>query len=104
MIHNRVCSRSALEVWEFINQQEVAAVDNTNSSGMAGMDHSKMGGMNMGSDANNQGMMNDFMAHPMPVHPMPVHPMHVHGVQFQVIERQLDPAYAAGWETPKLSF
>ena len=35
------------------------------------------------------GMMTDFMAHPM----------HVHGVHFQVVEREVDPAYRAGWET-----
>ena len=35
------------------------------------------------------GMMTDFMAHPM----------HVHGVHFQVIGREVDPAYRAGWET-----
>lgn len=67
---------NSLEVWEFINQQGVGAMGN------------------MGGDANNQGMMNDFMAHPM----------HVHGVQFQVIERQIDPAYVAGWEMVKDGF
>lgn len=36
-----------------------------------------------------QGMMADFMAHPM----------HIHGVHFQVVERQVDPAYLAGWES-----
>lgn len=36
-------------------------------------------------------MMNDFMAHPM----------HIHGVQFQIVERQIDPTYAAGWQTLK---
>ncbi len=62
---------------------------------MAGMDHSKMGGMNMGNGQDMMnGMMNDFMAHPM----------HVHGIQFQVIERQMDLAYAAGWETVKDGF
>lgn len=34
-----------------------------------------------------RGMMADFMAHPM----------HIHGVHFQVIDRQIDPAYAEGW-------
>ncbi|MCB0094655.1 MAG: multicopper oxidase family protein [Caldilineaceae bacterium] len=36
-----------------------------------------------------QGMMADFMAHPM----------HIHGVHFQVVERQVDPAYLAGWDS-----
>ena len=27
------------------------------------------------------------------------HPMHVHGLQYQVIERQIDPSYRAAWET-----
>jgi hypothetical protein len=27
------------------------------------------------------------------------HPMHVHGLQYQVIERQIDPSYSAAWET-----
>lgn len=36
-----------------------------------------------------QGMMADFMAHPM----------HIHGVQFQVVERAVAPAYRSGWET-----
>lgn len=67
---------NSVEVWEFINQQGVFAMGN------------------MGGDANNQGMMNDFMAHPM----------HVHGVQFQVIERQIDPASVAGWETVRDGF
>ena len=63
---------------------------------MAGMDHSEMDGMNMGNGDNNnnvssQSMTNDFMAHPM----------HIHGLQFQVIERQIDPDYAAGWQSVK---
>lgn len=92
---NEKVAFNSLEVWEFINQQGAAALDNTSGSSMTGMGHSKMGGMNMmGSDANNQGVMSDFMAHPM----------HIHGVQFQVIERQIDPAYAAGWETVKAGF
>lgn len=82
---------NSLEVWEFINQQGVVATNNTNSNGMAGMNHGSMGGMQMGNNGNNQGMMNDFMAHPM----------HVHGAQFQVVERQIDPAYAASWQTLK---
>ncbi|MCQ3975465.1 MAG: multicopper oxidase family protein [Anaerolineae bacterium] len=35
------------------------------------------------------GMMADFMAHPM----------HIHGVQFRVLERQIDPPQAAGWQS-----
>ena len=35
--------------------------------------------------------MKDFMAHPV----------HLHGVQFQVLERQVDAAQRAGWETVK---
>ncbi len=35
------------------------------------------------------GMMDDFMAHPM----------HIHGVQFQVVAREVDSSYAAGWQT-----
>ena len=36
-----------------------------------------------------RGMMADFMSHPM----------HLHGVQFQVVERAVDPDYRTGWET-----
>ncbi|MCB9139166.1 MAG: multicopper oxidase domain-containing protein [Caldilineaceae bacterium] len=36
-----------------------------------------------------RGMMADFMAHPM----------HIHGVHFQVIDRQVDPAYSEGWDS-----
>lgn len=35
------------------------------------------------------GMMADFMAHPM----------HLHGVQFRVLERQIDPQQVAGWQS-----
>ena len=35
--------------------------------------------------------MKDFMAHPV----------HLHGVQFQVLDRQVDDAQRAGWETIK---
>lgn len=37
------------------------------------------------------GGMQDFMAHPV----------HLHGVQFQVVDRQVDAAQRAGWETIK---
>ncbi len=40
------------------------------------------------------GMINDFMAHPM----------HIHGIQFQIIERQIDPNDAAGWQSVKEGF
>lgn len=36
-----------------------------------------------------RGMMADFMAHPM----------HIHGVQFQVVEREVDPQYREGWQS-----
>jgi FtsP/CotA-like multicopper oxidase with cupredoxin domain len=41
-----------------------------------------------------QGMMADFMAHPM----------HIHGVQFQVVEREVDPNYRAGWESVRAGY
>jgi FtsP/CotA-like multicopper oxidase with cupredoxin domain len=37
------------------------------------------------------GMMGGGMALP--------HPMHVHGLQFQVVEREIDPAFRGAWET-----
>lgn len=80
-----------LEVWEFVNQQGVGAQGNR-SSGMSGMHHN-----HQGASTGNLGMqevMNDFMAHPM----------HIHGVQFQVIERQIDPAYASAWATVSAGF
>lgn len=80
-----------LEVWEFVNQQ--------NSAGPGGMGammgHGGMGHNMGGSVANNsQGMMNDFMAHPM----------HIHGVQFRVVERQIADAQRAGWESLQAGF
>lgn len=27
------------------------------------------------------------------------HPMHVHGLQFQILEREIDSAYRSAWET-----
>lgn len=41
-----------------------------------------------------QGMMADFM----------VHPIHIHGVQFQVLERQIAPQQAAGWESVRAGY
>ena len=35
---------------------------------------------------------------------MMAHPMHVHGLQFQVVERQVDPAFAPGWETVRAGY
>ena len=55
-----------------LNTQETWLFDNTATSGGMGM----MGGMMQ-------------MAHPM----------HIHGAQFQVIDRQVLPAYAEAWET-----
>jgi FtsP/CotA-like multicopper oxidase with cupredoxin domain len=78
---NEKVALGSLELWEFSNQQDGAGM--SGMSHMGGMDHSKMGG-NM-----SMGMMNDFMAHVM----------HIHGVQFQVLERQVDPAQLAGWST-----
>src|SRR5581483_10468751 len=28
-----------------------------------------------------------------------LHPIHIHGLQFQVLERRVEPQFAAGWET-----
>jgi blue copper oxidase len=89
------------EVWEFINQMDAPAVTGGGAmagmGNMAGMDHSahaQQGASNdnstsAGSVATNA--MRDFMAHPI----------HLHGVQFQVLERQVDDAQRAGWETVK---
>lgn len=41
------------------------------------------------NEAGQGGMMADFMAHPM----------HLHGVQFRILERQVAPPQAAGWES-----
>lgn len=74
------------EVWELVNLMEapvpVAAGE------MAGMDHGAHG--DHGS-ATMQPMMRDFMAHPV----------HLHGVHFQVLDRRVDDAQRAGWETVK---
>jgi len=80
-----------LEVWEFINTMDGMAMDGESGSMMGGM-------MNHGDQANQQGMMGggmrDFMAHPM----------HIHGVQFQIVERQIDAEQRAGWETLQAGF
>ncbi|MFN8492132.1 MAG: multicopper oxidase domain-containing protein [Caldilineaceae bacterium] len=73
----------AFELWEFVNELKTATAAPA-AQGQAS--HQHMGGnmnMSMGGD------MADFMAHPM----------HVHGVQFQVLNRQIDPAYEQGWRT-----
>jgi hypothetical protein len=74
------------EIWEFINQMDLPTAA---TGDMATMDHSAH---TQHSDAAaNSGTMKDFMAHPI----------HLHGVQFQVVDRQVDPAQRAGWETIK---
>lgn len=66
-----------LEVWEFINLE----------SGGGGM------GMGMG-----MGMGHEMMNMEMP------HPMHIHGVQFQVLERQVNDAFQAQYEQVSAGF
>jgi FtsP/CotA-like multicopper oxidase with cupredoxin domain len=50
-----------------------------------------LGELNLWEFANlpGQGMMADFMAHPM----------HIHGVQFQVVDRQVDAQSRPGWQS-----
>ena len=86
------------EVWEFINQMDAPAATGDAMAGMgnmAGMDHSAHmqhgAGGNDSAAAGTTSVMKDFMAHPV----------HIHGVQFQVLERQVDEAQRAGWETVK---
>ncbi|MBI4749317.1 MAG: multicopper oxidase domain-containing protein [Acidobacteria bacterium] len=33
-----------------------------------------------------------------------MHPIHIHGVQFQVIERQITPGFASGWNTVRAGY
>jgi FtsP/CotA-like multicopper oxidase with cupredoxin domain len=33
-----------------------------------------------------------------------VHPIHIHGLQFQVVERRVEPQFAAGWETVRAGY
>jgi FtsP/CotA-like multicopper oxidase with cupredoxin domain len=73
------------EIWELVNLMEAPVP--VAAGGMAGMDHGAHGAH--GSSATAQPTMRDFMAHPV----------HLHGVHFQVIERQVDDAQRAGWET-----
>ncbi|HAJ35087.1 MAG TPA: bilirubin oxidase [Chloroflexi bacterium] len=72
------------EIWELVNLMVAPAP--VAAGGMMGMDHSAHGG-----SAATQSMMRDFMAHPV----------HLHGVHFQVLDRQVDDAQRAGWETVK---
>ena len=81
------------EVWEFINQMAAPAAT---GGAMAGMNHSAHMQHGAGSDKNNAATsaptaMKDFMAHPI----------HLHGVQFQVLERQIDEPQRGDWETIK---
>jgi len=59
---------------------------------MGGMGHGSMAGMGQG------GMISEMMADFM------VHPMHIHAAHFQVVERQVDPAYVEGWESIAAGF
>ena len=67
---DEIVKLDTLEMWEFINQAS---------------------GGNQGRGMGGGGMMGGGMTLP--------HPMHVHGLQFQVIERQVDPALRGAWET-----
>ena len=67
---DEIVKLDTLEMWEFINQA---------------------GGGNQGRGMGGGGMMSGGMTLP--------HPMHVHGLQFQVIEREVDPALRGAWET-----
>src|SRR5215475_8963158 len=33
-----------------------------------------------------------------------VHPMHIHGVQFQVVDRQIEPAFQEGWTAVRAGY
>ncbi len=81
------------EIWELVNL--MAAPVPAATGGMAGMDHAAHGASTPGAatpdPASAQAMMRDFMAHPV----------HLHGVHFQVLDRQIDDAQRAGWETVK---
>jgi len=68
----------ATELWEFHNELPLASSEHHAHAG-----HSQASGTTAPDE------MIDFMAHPM----------HIHGVQFQVLHRQIDPAYEAGWRT-----
>ena len=68
---NEIVKLNDLEIWQFENQ-----ISGGSNSGMnGGMGGGMMGGMVL------------------------PHPMHVHGLQFQVIERQVDSATRSAWES-----
>jgi FtsP/CotA-like multicopper oxidase with cupredoxin domain len=76
----------SVELWELINELNM---DSMGRGSQGHMGHSQMGGQgSMQSDAV------DFMAHPM----------HLHGAQFQVISRQIDPAYEQAWRSVSEGF
>ncbi len=79
------------ELWELVNL--MAAPVPAATGEMAGMDHSSHAdhGASTPDLTSAQVTMRDFMAHPV----------HLHGVHFQVLDRQIDDAQRAGWETVK---
>lgn len=80
----------SVEVWEFINELPVTGP----SLGAQGHQGHHMNHDNPPSNAATAGETVDFMAHPM----------HIHGVQFQVLHRQIDPAYEEAWHTLSAGF
>jgi blue copper oxidase len=77
---DEIVQANSLEVWEFVNLVNPAPM-----GGMEGHGGHDMG--NMGGDG--EVLTEDQMAHPM----------HIHGVQFQILERSIDEAFRAGWES-----
>ena len=75
------------ELWELVNL--MAAPAPVAAGEMAGMDHAGHGAAAAAGGAPGADTMRDFMAHPV----------HLHGVHFQVLDRQVDDAQRAGWET-----
>lgn len=80
----------SVEIWEFINELNTAGA----ASGSQGHLGHHMSHNTATSAVSTADEMIDFMAHPM----------HVHGVQFQVLSRQIDPAYAEAWRTLSAGF
>jgi FtsP/CotA-like multicopper oxidase with cupredoxin domain len=78
----------SMEVWEFINELNTAGLVLGSQGHLAHAQAGPMSGMSMQGDAV------DFMAHPM----------HIHGVQFQVLSRQIDPAFEQDWHTLSAGF